>query len=75
MNFAADDVVDPVPTVNLEAPLDDLRDEIKFITGEIEAIENLIAGLRDWVIEYDEARDKLAERIDELELEEEFETA
>ena len=40
MNFAAADVVDPVPTVNLEAPLDDLRGQLDFIANE-----SLLRGL------------------------------
>jgi peptidoglycan hydrolase CwlO-like protein len=75
MNFAADDVVDPAPTVNLEAPLDDLRGELNFIANEIDDIEQLIVDLRERVYEYNAVRDKLEEKIDELELEEELETA
>jgi len=73
--WCVDDVVDPAPTVNLEAPLDDLYGQLDFIVEEIEGIEHLLGDLRERAWEYEEARNKLAKKIDELELEEELEGA
>jgi chromosome segregation ATPase len=75
--ISVDDVVAPNPSVNLEAPLKDLQGQFNFIVDEIMAIEDLITDLRERFFEYEEARDKLAEKIDEFdeELEEELEAA
>jgi chromosome segregation ATPase len=64
-HWAVDDVVDP-PTVNLKASLDDLHGQLDFIVEEIEGIENLLGDLRERAWEYEEVRNKLEEKIDEL---------
>jgi hypothetical protein len=59
MNISADDIVDYPPDVNLEAPINDPKDELSFVEEEIEAIVALIEGLKEKYWEYRQVRDKV----------------